>query len=127
VKGSEIIAAMRQAASEAEAEPYGESEVVTAYKRYIAAKLEHVVGQMEPEMHIPSCADFAYLQVECCPICHDDCSNEMEIIEIESGGRAWLCCSLDRAVNPNKRAAMEDSPEWQDLIRLFSSLSDPSG
>jgi hypothetical protein len=74
-------------------------------------------------MDIPSCADFAHLGVECCPGCHGEYPDEIELIDIESGKRAWICCALDRALNPLKHAAMEQSPEWQELARLFSSDS----
>jgi hypothetical protein len=60
--------------------------------------------------------------MECCPGCHDEYPDEIEVIEIGAGGRAWTCCSLDRALNPSKYAAMEQSPEWQELVRSFSLL-----
>jgi hypothetical protein len=63
-------------------------------------------------MDIPTCADFTHLGVECCPVCHDEYPDEMEIIEIESGGKAWTCCSLDRALNPTKQMALEQTSEW---------------
>jgi hypothetical protein len=58
---------MRQAQSEAEAGLCGQSEEVTAYKRHLAANVERILGQIEPDMDIPSCADFAHLRVECYP------------------------------------------------------------
>jgi hypothetical protein len=124
VKRSEIVGAMRQALREAEAGAYGESEEITAYKRHLAGKIERMLEQIGPEMDIPSCADFAHLGVECRPVCHDNYPDEMALVEIESGGRAWLCCSLDRALNPSKHATMEESPEFQELVRLFGNLSD---
>jgi hypothetical protein len=39
-------------------------------------------------------------------------ADEMEIIEIECGGKAWICCSLDRALNPTKLMALEQTSEW---------------
>jgi hypothetical protein len=48
VKRSEIVAAMRQAQSEAEAGLYGESEEVAAYQRHLAGKVERVLGQIGP-------------------------------------------------------------------------------
>jgi hypothetical protein len=57
-------------------------------------------------------ADFTHLGVECCPVCHDECPDEKEIIEIESGGKALICCSLDRALNPTKHMALEQTSEW---------------
>jgi hypothetical protein len=47
----------RQAPSEAEAGLCGQSEEVTAYKRHLAANVERILGQIEPDMDIPSCAD----------------------------------------------------------------------
>ena len=120
MKRSEIVGAMRQALREAEAGLYGKSEEVAADQRHVAAKVERLLGQMEPDTDIPSCSDFADLGVECCPVCHEDYPDEMALIEIECGGRAWLCCSLDRALSPLKHAAMEQSPDWQELVRLFS-------
>jgi hypothetical protein len=111
---------MRQAQSEAEAGLYGDSEEVSAYRKHLAAKVELILGQIEPEMDIPSCSDFAHLGVECCPACHGEYPDEMELVEIEPGGRAWLCCSLDRTLNPSKHAAMEESPEFQEVVRLLN-------
>ena len=53
MKRSEIVAAMRQAQSEAEAGLYGESEEVAAYQRHLAAKVERTLGQIEPEVDTP--------------------------------------------------------------------------
>jgi hypothetical protein len=105
VKRSEIVAAMRQAQSEAEAGLYGESEEVAAYQRHLAAKVERTLGQIEPEVDTPSCADFGHLGVECCPGCYGEYPDEMELIDIESEKRAWICCALDRALNPSKRVS----------------------
>jgi hypothetical protein len=105
VKRWEIVAAMRQAQSEAEAGLYGESEEVAAYQRHLAAKVERILGQIGPEIDIPTCADFAHLGVECCPGCHGEYPDEIELIDIESGGRAWICCALDLALNPSKRVS----------------------
>ena len=112
MKQSEIIAAMCQAAREAEAGLDAESEEGAAYKRHIVAQLERKLRQIEAEMDIHTCADFPQLGVECCPVCHHDCPDELEIIEIESGGKAWICCSLDRAVNPTKHMALGQTSEW---------------
>jgi len=115
-----MIAAMLQSGREVQARLHPESVEPGVYERYLAAKLEHTLLQTEPAMDIPSCADFAHLGVSCCPVCHHEYPDEMALIEIECGGRAWLCCALDRALNPTKHAAMEQSPEWQELVRLFS-------
>lgn len=71
VKRSEIVGGMRQALREVEAGLHGESEEVAAYKRHLAAKIERILGQIGPEMDIPSCVDLAHLGEECCPVCHE--------------------------------------------------------
>lgn len=109
---SKSVEAMRQAAREAEAGLDAESEEGIAYKRHIAAQLERRLRQIEPEIDIPTCADFTHLGVECCSVCHDQYPDELEIIEIESGGKAWICCSLDRALNPTKHRALEQTSGW---------------
>jgi hypothetical protein len=86
-----------------------------------------MLGQIGPDVDISTCADFAHLGVACCPVCHDDYPDEMALPDIESGGRARLCCSMYRALNPAKHMAMEQSPEWQELVRLFSLDSSPDG
>jgi hypothetical protein len=125
VKRSDIIAAMLQSACEVQARLHHESVEPGVYERHVAAKLEHMLLQTEPAMDIPSCADFTHLGVACCPVCHHEYPDEMALIEIECGGRAWLCCSLDRALNPSKHAAMEQTPEWQELAQMFSTASTP--
>jgi hypothetical protein len=75
----------------------------------------------QPDLDIPTCQDFAHLEVESCPVCHIEYPEwELAIVEIESGERGWLCCSLDRALNPSKNAAMEQSHDWQELVRSVS-------
>jgi hypothetical protein len=113
VKRAEIIAAMCQAARGGEDGFDGESEALAAYKRHFAAKLERTLAQIEPDAEIPTCADFSHLGVECCRACHQDCRDELEILDIECGGRAWICCSLDRVLNPSKNKPTDDSFDWQ--------------
>ena len=88
------------------------SEECAAYKRHLAAQLERKLRQIEPEIDIHRCADSPPLGVECSPACHDEWPDELDIIEIESGGRAWLCCSLDRALNPTKHLVLEQTSGW---------------
>jgi hypothetical protein len=50
-------------------------------------------------------------------VCHDQYPHELNIIEIESGGKAWIWCSLDRALNPTKKHVIAaDTSEWSSPI-----------
>jgi hypothetical protein len=127
VKKSDIIATVLNAVRGRQGEPAVGVDGGSSYERHVAAEIENRLDSIEPDLDIPTCANFAHLGVECCSICHNEYPEyELAVIEIESGGRAWLCCSLYRALNPNKNAAMEQSPEFQELVQLFGSLSDSS-
>jgi hypothetical protein len=110
VRKAEIIVATLKSLRGQERQLAPESSDALAYKRRLTAYIEKKLDSIEPHQDIPTCADFAHLGVECCHICHKDCPQyELAIGEIESGGRAWLCCSLDRALNPRKHAAIEET------------------
>jgi Ni2+-binding GTPase involved in maturation of urease and hydrogenase len=122
---TEIIETTLQAVRGREAEPAVGFDDISSYERHIIAELQRSLDPIEADLDIPICANFAHLGVECCSACHNEYPEyELALVEIESGGKAWLCCSLDRALNPSKHAEMEKSPEWRELVRLFGSLSD---
>ncbi|WP_263367399.1 hypothetical protein [Edaphobacter bradus] len=53
----------------------------------------------------------AHLGVECCPVCHIDYPGyELAVVKFEASRKAWLWRSLDYALNPSKRVAVERSP-----------------
>lgn len=75
------------------------------YEKVIVAALENSLRNAEPGIDIRTCEDFGYLGVHCCEGCHDIHQHyEISLIEIESGGNAWICCAIDGALNPSKRA-----------------------
>jgi hypothetical protein len=62
-------------------------EDLPSYEGYITAELEKRLDQIEPDLDIPTCANFTHLGVECCPICHNDYPDyELALVEIELGG-----------------------------------------
>jgi len=75
------------------------------YEKVIVAVLEKSLRGVEQDTEIRTCEDFGYLGVHCCEGCHDIHQHyEISLIEIESGGNAWICCAIDGALNPSKRA-----------------------
>jgi hypothetical protein len=120
IKAEIIAATLREVSKRGSGLTVG-FEDTPRYERHVRAELQRRLASIEPGRDTPTCANFTHLGVECCHICHVEYPEyELALIEIESGGRAWLCCPLDRALNPSKHAAMEQSPEWQELVRLFS-------
>jgi hypothetical protein len=84
--------------------------------------LKVVDGALHPVQH-PPCGWLSHRagagrgRRECCFVCHDQYPHELNIIEIESGGKAWIWCSLDRALNPTKKHVIgADTSEWSSPI-----------
>lgn len=86
---------------------------------FVNARIENMLAEIESNFDIPTCQDFAHLEVECCPSCHEEPELELTLVEIESGGKAWVCCALDMALNPRKRSELEQDPQWQAFERSF--------
>ncbi len=93
---------------------YSEEEIVKI--------LDHTLAGLTADSRVRTCADFSHLNVECCQTCHcHDPHFEITLIEVESGGNAWICCALDRALNPIKHAKMPSSTEYEEIECMFGS------
>ena len=61
---------------------------------------------------IRTCEDFGSLNVKCCDCCHGIHQHyEIALIDIETGGSAWICCAIDRALNPKRHANFPEHAE----------------
>ena len=75
------------------------------HEKVITEVLEASLKGVEADAHIWTCEDFGHLNVACCATCHTFYPHyEMSLIDLESGGNAWICCVIDRALNPEKHA-----------------------
>jgi hypothetical protein len=84
----------------------------------VRSVLDAALKDVPPGIAVRTCDDFADLCVGCCETCHCfDPHYELALIDIESGGNAWICCAL----NPLKHAEREKSFEYQEIQRLFNS------
>lgn len=73
------------------------------------------------EANIRTCEDFGSLNVKCCECCHGIYQHyEIALIDIESGGNAWICCAIDRALNPKKYANFPQQAENLTLDELLT-------
>jgi hypothetical protein len=94
-----------------------EEEIVI---RTIEAKL----SEIEPDRDIRTCSDFSHLHVECCEICHSLSPHyEMSLLDVEGGGEAWICCALDRALNPQKQAQPASAAAYQTLAAILGWIN----
>jgi hypothetical protein len=92
----------------------------------IIETLEASLKGLETDADIRTCEDFGHLNVACCETCHTSYPHfEMSLIDLETGGNAWICCALDRALNPEKHERLDRSPEYKEILRMFAS-DDPN-
>lgn len=76
------------------------------YEPIILSALEKSLHTVGPDTDIRTCEDFGFLNVTCCESCHGLYQHyEMSLVEIEPVGGAWICCAVDRALNPTSTRA----------------------
>src|SRR5664280_3479681 len=84
------------------------TELYSEDPEYLAMAIECVESNLSREdsnANIRTCADFSDLNIECCQTCHHFYPHyEMQLVDIESGGNAWICCAFSRALNPIRHA-----------------------
>lgn len=54
--------------------------------------------------------------IECCESCHT-CHRhyELTLLNLECGGQAWICCTLDRALNPKRHQKLRGSADDREI------------
>lgn len=86
--------------------------------------LETKLRGIEPDSDIRICADFSHLHTECCEICHTFSPHyEMAFFDVEGGGKAWVCCAMDRALNPQKQSKYESSAAYKTLAAILDMIN----
>jgi hypothetical protein len=89
--------------------------------RTIEAKLREI----EPDGDIRTCSDFSHLHAECCEICHALSPHyEMSLLDVEDGGKAWICCAMDSALNPQKHSRLRSSAAYKTLATILGLVND---
>ena len=86
--------------------------------------LEAKLREIEPDRDIRTCSDFGHLLTECCEICHTFSPHyEMSLLDVEGGGKAWICCAMDRALNPQKHLRRASSAAYKTLATILGLIN----
>jgi len=92
------------------------------YEKVVAAAMEKSLQTLEPATHIRTCVNFGHLNIDCCECCHGLYQHyELSLIGLESGGSAWICCGIDRALNPKKYS---NSPQIRANVTFDEMLAE---
>jgi hypothetical protein len=68
----------------------------SAYRTIIVAELEK---RLDAHAEYLTSEDFAFFDVNCCNICHDEYAHyNMFIVELANGRMAWVCCAIEVAL-----------------------------
>jgi hypothetical protein len=94
-----------------------------AEEAIILSALEKSLQTVGPDTNIQTCEDFGLLNVRCCKSCHGLYQHyEMSLVEVEPVGNAWVCCAVDRALNPRKYASRYHVPQHMTLNELLTAF-----
>ena len=69
-----------------------------SYLQFVEAELERRLKDLSPGIDVRTCEDFREFEVACCPVCHKDYPDEQNLVELETGRAAWVCCAVERAL-----------------------------
>jgi hypothetical protein len=117
---AQTLAEMKSVSSEGELNPSSDPEE----EEIVLQTLEIKLKQIEPDHDIRTCCDFSHLHTECCEICHAFCPHyEMALCEVEGGGKAWICCAIDRAINPQKHSKCVSSAGYKTLAAILGWIN----
>ena len=117
---AKTLADMKNVSSHEELSLAGDSEEEEIAIQTLEAKL----GDIEPDLDIRTCGDFSHLGTECCEICHTFSPHyEMSLLGVEGGGKAWICCAMDRALNPQKHSRLASSAAYKTLATILDLIN----
>jgi hypothetical protein len=90
----------------------------------VVQTLDVKLKEIEPDCDIRTCSDFSHLPTECCEICHTFSPHyEMSLLNVEVDGKAWICCAMDRALNPQRHLQLASSAAYKTLAKILGRIN----
>jgi hypothetical protein len=65
------------------------------YRESVLATLR---DRLPDDVDIRTCSDFRNLGEQCCEPCHAYPHYDMYLVDLPSGGQAWICCAVRRSL-----------------------------
>jgi hypothetical protein len=96
------------------------------HARTVVAELQRRL----PDGKIKTCGAFSHLNAYCFDSCHAFYAHyDMKLIDLPDGGKAWVCCAMDRASYPERHAEsmerLRNSPEAKLWPEIFGDDGNP--
>jgi hypothetical protein len=89
------------------------------YRAVVEATL---IERLPPRTNFKTCKDFEHLAVGCCENCRSIYEHyEMELEDLPSGEKAWICCSLHSALFGPPKGTGQLLEETVDLEEMLGS------
>ena len=93
-------------------------------EKIVIQTLDAKLREFEPDRDIRTCTDFSHIHTECCEICHTFSPHyEMSLLDVEGGGKAWICCAMNRALNPQKHSPLASSAAYKTLAAMLGMVN----
>lgn len=117
---AKTLADMKNISSDGELSPAGDLDDEKTAIQTLDAKL----SEFEPDRDIRTCSDFSHIHTECCEICHTFSPlYEMSLLDLEGGGKAWICCAMNRALNPQKHSPLASSAAYKTPAAMLGMVN----
>lgn len=85
-------------------------------QEYYAVVIQTLTDRV-PDADLKTCADFHDLGANCCRICHTFYPHyEMHIEDLPDGAKAWICCSVHRALHGEKPYDDDDDIDLEQAL-----------
>jgi hypothetical protein len=87
MKKTEIIAESLKQVQNSESETTLWTGPESSYEEHLAVALEQKFAHVSEDVDMLTCEELADLGVKCCPVCHDEYPDEMELLELKADRR----------------------------------------
>jgi hypothetical protein len=98
------------------------SSLTPENEEYRAVVEATLMERLPPGTNFKTCKDFEHLAIGCCEYCHSIYEHyEMELEDLPSGEKAWICCSLHSALFEPPKDTDHLLEETVDLEQMLGS------
>jgi len=101
---------------------FGSSSLTPEAEEYRGIVEATLMERLPPDTNFKTCKDFGHLAADCCESCHSVYEHyEMHVEDLPSGEKAWICCSLPRALFGPPKGMDQLLEETVDLEQMLGS------
>jgi hypothetical protein len=96
-------------------------ELLTQYAAYRAIIVAELEKRLDARTEYLACEDFAFFDVNCCSICHDQYAHyNMNVVELADGRVVWACCPFEHILL--RYIERDTTPEVEKTLKVLEDI-----